>query len=334
MIKVAVIGVGEMGENHARVYNDIEGAQLVGVTDVNAARVEHVGRRFSVPGFTDHIKMLEELKPDAVSICTPTIMHASSAMKALEAGCHVLVEKPIAHSIEAAKELVVKADECNCQLMVGHIIRFNPAIQSLKQRLDNKELGRIFEIITTRIGPFPTRIHDVGVVVDLATHDLDVMRFLLGLFPLRVYAETEQRIHSDYEDLMSAIVRFPDGVIGTLATNWLTPTKVRGITILGERGMFKVDDLTQDLYFYANDQTEGEMWGALRTLKGVSEGKMIRYAIKREEPLRAELRSFISALNQNMPVPINGQDGLDALCLAMDLIHSAKTHQVVTPTRK
>jgi UDP-N-acetylglucosamine 3-dehydrogenase len=167
------------------------------------------------------------------------------------------------------------------------------------------------------------------VVVDLAPHDLDIMRYLTGLEPLRVYAETEQRIHTQHEDLMSGLLRFPDGVTGTLEINWLTPTKVREVLVLGERGLFRVDDLTQDLYFYENEQANGTLWPALQNLKGVSEGSMIRFALQRYEPLKAELQGFLKAVQQDSPVPVSGADGLAALRLALALVESGHSHQVI-----
>jgi predicted dehydrogenase len=199
----------------------------------------------------------------------------------------------------------------------------------LKQKLQNGDLGRIYQIVSRRVGPFPARIRDVGVVVDLAPHDVDVMRFLTDADPVRVYAETEQRIHTDHEDLLNGMIRFPDGIVGTLEINWLTPTKVRETLVLGERGMFRVDDLTQDLYFYENAQANGELWRDLRVIKGVSPGEMVRYAVQRQEPLKAELEAFLQAIEDDTPVPVSGQDGLAALRLALALVESGREHRIV-----
>ena len=196
--------------------------------------------------------MLKKIKPDAVSIAVPTAFHEEVAMAALEAGAHVLIEKPITATLEEGERLIERAQQLNLKFMVGHIVRFNPAIQELKRKLQAGELGRIFQIVCRRVGPFPARVRDVGVVVDLATHDLDLMRYLTGSDPLRIYAETEKRINTDLEDLVVGLLRFPGGITGALEINWLTPTKVREVLVLGERGLFRVDDLTQDLFFYEN----------------------------------------------------------------------------------
>lgn len=169
----------------------------------------------------------------------------------------------------------------------------------------------------------------MGVVVDLAPHDVDIMRFLTGKDAVRVYAETEQQIHTDHEDLLFGLLRFPDGITGALEINWLTPTKMRETLVLGEKGLFRVDDIMQDLYFYENPQAGGELWSPFRAIRGVSEGSMTRFSIPRQEPLKAELQAFINAVRTGDLVPVTGQDGLEALRLSLALVESGKTHQVI-----
>ena len=328
-MRVAVIGVGSMGRNHARVYSELMEAELVAVSDEHVKLASSVAEEFGARAYSDYRLLLEKEKPEAVSIAVPTVLHERVGLAALEAGAHVLMEKPIAATVEEGECLIAKAQSVDRQLMVGHIVRFNPAIQALKQKLVAGELGRIFQIFCRRAGPFPARIRDVGVVVDLAPHDVDLMRFLVGADPIRVYAETEQRIHTEHEDLLWGILRFADGVAGSLEINWLTPTKVRETLVLGERGMFRVDDLTQDLYFFENAHAKDVQWATLQTLKGVSEGSMTRYAIPRFEPLKAELQAFLHAIQSGQPVPVSGEDGLVALRISLALVESGQSHQVV-----
>ncbi len=328
-MKIAVIGVGSMGRNHARVYSELPEAHLVAVADENHELVRSTAEKYGILAYTDYRDMLAKEKPDAVSIAVPTALHAQVGMDVLNAGAHVLMEKPIAATIEEGHLLVDKARELNLQLMVGHIVRFNPAMQALKQKLKEGALGRIFQVFCRRAGPFPARIRDVGVVVDLAPHDVDVMRFLTDSTPTRVYAETEQRIHTDHEDLLWGTVRFADGVVGSLEINWLTPTKIRETLVLGERGLFRVDDLTQDLYFFENEQAKDLTWNALATLKGVSEGIMTRFAIPRYEPLKAELQAFLTAVKDDTIMPVSGEDGLIALKLSLALAQSGREHRVI-----
>ncbi len=328
-LKAAVIGVGSMGQHHARVYTALPTTTLVGVADVNADRAEQLASTYGVRAYADYRRMLDTEDPDLVTVAVPTSLHEAVATRAMESGAHVLIEKPIAATIGEAQRLIERAEDLERKMMVGHIVRFDPAIQALKKHLDDGELGRIFQIMCRRVGPFPARIRDVGVVIDLAPHDLDIMRFISGDEPVRVYAETQQEIHTAHEDLVTALLHFRGGLTGVLEINWLTPTKVREVVVLGERGMFRVDSLTKDLFFYENAQANTEMWDALEVLKGVSEGRMVRYPLRRYEPLKAELEAFATAVLENEPVPVSGDDGLAALRLALAVVESGERHQVV-----
>jgi len=329
MLKTAVIGVGAMGRNHARVYAEYDGVELVGVADSNESLAQDVASKYQVKAYKNYQDLLEKERPEAVSVAVPTAMHQEVGSAVLQAGAHVLIEKPIASTVEDGKRLMDLADQVGRKLMVGHIVRFNPAIRALREKMQAGELGRIFQIVCRRVGPFPARIRDVGVVVDLAPHDIDVMRYLTGEEPQTVYAQIARRVHTEHEDLIFGLLQFSSGMIGALEINWLTPTKVRETLVLGERGMFRVDDLTQDLYFFANADINGELWSALGTIKGVSEGEMIRYPLRRYEPLRAELEAFVEAILEDKPVPVSGKDGLEALRLAQALIQSGQSKQVV-----
>jgi predicted dehydrogenase len=180
------------------------------------------------------------------------------------------------------------------------------------------------------MGPFPARVRDVGVVIDLATHDLDVMCWLVGQPVERVHAETARRIHTAHEDLLSGLLRFADGTIGVLEVNWLTPTKVRELSVTGERGMFLVNYLTQDLTFYENNRADGQ-WETLGILTGVGEGNMVRLCIERREPLLVELASFVEAIRTNTEPLVTGADGLAALALAQTLVEAGRTGAFVYP---
>ncbi len=328
-LKTAVIGVGSMGKNHARVYSELAESNLVGISDANLDSAQSIAKIFGTNAYSDYHELLEKEKPQAVSVAVPTALHEQVVIDVLHSGAHVLVEKPIAATIEEGQRLIKLAKELNRKLMVGHIVRFNPAIQELKKRLSAGDLGRIYQVFCRRAGPFPARIRDVGVVIDLAPHDADIVRFLTEMDPIRLYAETEQRIHTDHEDLLLGMLRFPDGVTAALEINWLTPTKIREVLVLGERGLFRVDDLTQDLYFYENAQASGLTWDSLKNLRGVSEGSMSRFAIQRFEPLKAELQGFLKAVLEDTPVPVSGEDGLAALRIALALVEAGTNHQVI-----
>jgi UDP-N-acetylglucosamine 3-dehydrogenase len=265
----------------------------------------------------------------------PTAGHHAVAGDTLRAGIATLIEKPIAANLPDARDLVDLAATYGALLAVGHVEHFNPALTELKRRLEAGELGRVFLAHVRRLGPFPARVQDIGVVLDLATHDIDVLRYLIGTDVVRVFAETERRIHSAHEDLLCAQLRFANGTIATLDINWLTPTKVRTLTLTGERGMFVVDYLVQDLYFYANDHALVH-WAALQNLSSVSEGSMTRYRVEKREPLRVELEQFAIAVGRKLgkpfpsdlgnaaPVLVSAEDGCEALRLATLIVESGR----------
>lgn len=329
-LKTAVIGVGAMGANHARVYSDMPGSTLVGVSDVDSQTADKTAKRYRTNAYTDFLKMLDEQKPDAVTIAVPTVDHLAVALQVIQRGIHLLIEKPIAFSEEEGRLIMNSAAAAGVQLMIGHIERFNPAVVELKKQLESDALGRVFKIDAYRQGPFPARIKDVGVVIDLAVHDLDVMRYVSGSEIVRVYAETERRIHSTREDLMTCLVRMEDFTVGTLNINWLTPTKIRELHVTGECGMFRVDYLTQDLYFFENSTANSESWETLRILRGVSEGRMIRYVVAKKEPLLAEQEAFLAAVRGEIPVAVTGEDGLKALVLAQAVVRSGLEHRAIS----
>ncbi len=328
-LKVAVIGVGAMGRNHARVYSELPNVELVGIADADTQTAQAIAQRYSTRTYTDYARLLDAQKPDAVTLAVPTMEHLSIGLDIIQRGIHLLIEKPIAFNIDEGRQLIAAAEQANVRLMIGHIERFNPAVIALKTHLANAELGRVFQIDARRQGPFPPRVKDVGVVIDLAVHDLDIIRYVSGAEIVRVYAETERRIHSTREDLVTGLARLDDGTIGTLTINWLTPTKIRELYVTGERGMFRVDYLTQDLYFYENATASGSEWDALQVLRGVSEGQMIRHVVAKKEPLRAEQEAFLAAVRGKAPVAVSGQDGLKALELAQAVVTSGMEHRAV-----
>ena len=318
-LRAGVVGLGMMGRNHVRVWDEVvEEAELVAVADPDPAAVASATAGRRARGFDDAERMFAEEELDLVSVVAPTSLHLPATLAALRAGANVLVEKPIAATRDEALAMIEAAATAGRMLTVGHIERFNPAIRELRRRLDAGELGRIFQISATRLGPFPARIRDVGVVVDLAPHDLDVMRFLVGAEPVRIYAETEQRIHTEHEDLFTGTVRFANGVLGVLNINWVTPTKRRILTVTGERGMYVADYITQDLVFHANPEAGT-----------VSEGDMTRLEVHREEPLAVELREFARAVRDGAPPPVDPHDGMVALLLARKMVESAETGQAI-----
>ncbi len=310
-----------MGRNHLRVLNDLETAELVGVADADPAVAEKAARRFGVPAYGSYLEMLDRQKPQGVVVAVPTSRHREVALAAIERGIHLLVEKPIAFTVAEGEEIIAAARMSGVILTVGHIERYNPAVLELHSRLTGGALGKVFQMHARRLGPFPPRVRDVGVVIDLATHDVDLMRFLSGSAVQRVYAETARRIHTEHEDLLSGLLRFENGAIGVLDINWLTPTKIRELMVTGERGMFQVNYLTQDLYFYENNYIKTD-WDAISHIEGVSEGDMVRLRIEKTEPLRVELDRFVRAIGGEEVQLVSGEEGLAALHTARKIVEA------------
>jgi len=335
-LAAAVIGLGAMGINHARVYGEMEGVELVAAADPAAERRRLATRppsAGSLRTYADYREMLARERLDLVSVAVPTRLHREVALAALERRVATLVEKPIAADLEEGQAILTAAEKAGCQLMVGHVERFNPAVQELKRRLEAGELGRVFLARAERVGPFSQRTRDVGVVQDLATHDIDVMRFLLASEVERVYAETEAGLRTEHEDLLSAVMRFRSGVVGLLEVNWLTPAKVRRLALVGEAGMFVVDYLTQELVFYERESTEAAcppgQGPSLAALTGGGEGAMTRIPVEKKEPLRAELEAFAESVARGTPSPVLAEDALAAVEVATRLVESGRTGRVV-----
>lgn len=327
-LRGAIVGAGMMGQNHVRVNREIADIELVGVADADEKTRAVIEQRYGVRTFADYRTMLDHARPDFVTVAVPTVFHRDVACEAMERGIHVLVEKPIAETEADGRAMIELARSRNVVLAVGHIERHNPAIQALKQRLDTGDLGPIFEMHAQRLGPFPARIRDVGVVLDLATHDIDVICHLAGSPVTRAYAETQQNIHSTREDTLSGLMHFDNGITGVLWVNWLTPVKSRRLTVLGAGGMYEVDYLTQDLTFYENSQVS-DGYRSLQVLRGVSEGRMIRDRIEKREPLRLEVEDFIGAIRDGRPPRVTGEDSLNALRVAHALVTAGREHRVV-----
>ena len=329
-LNIAVIGTGSMGMNHLRVLRDFseEHVHIVGVAETYEPNLKMAVSRFHVPGYTDYREMVEKAQPDLVAVVVPTHLHFEVASYMLDRGINVLLEKPMASNSEEALALIQLAQMRNAKLAIGHVERFNPAVIEVKRHLAAGELGQVFHLHARRLGPFPPRIRDVGVTLDLATHDIDVMRYLADAEVEHVYAETQRRIHSTHEDLLLGVLRFTNQAIGVLDVNWLTPTKVRELSITGEKGMYLVNYLTQDVYFYENDYTT-TTWDALRSLTGVSEGTMTRLKIQKAEPLRLEYEDVMTAIQQDALPTVTGEDGLAVLKVVSQLAE-AKQQNMAT----
>lgn len=322
-LRYGVIGLGVMGRNHARVLHELEGVELIGVVDPLAVNDDHL----PVPVHAE-LDSLLEAGVDAAVVAVPTTMHVEVALRLAEAGVHTLVEKPIAADLDGAKRMADAFAERSLVGAVGHIERFNPALQNLRTRLETGELGTVYQIATRRQGPFPVRIADVGVIKDLATHDIDLTAWLAQSAYQSVYASTSRRSGRPHEDLVAFNGRLDDGIITNHLVNWLSPMKERVTVVTGERGAFIADTIGGDLTFYENGTVETE-WDAVTAFRGVAEGSVIRYALKKREPLRIEHEAFRDAIVDGAPGIVTMTEGTTTLGVAEAVVRSAaEQHEV------
>jgi UDP-N-acetylglucosamine 3-dehydrogenase len=307
-MRVGVIGTGAMGINHIRNYYEMDGVELVGISDIDEQRVNSLAGTYETKAFTDYNELLKE-ELDAVSIVVPTKLHKQVCLDALAAGSNVLVEKPIADTPENADVMIKAAKDAGKALMVGHIERFNPAVIKLKEIIDGGLLGKIVSISTTRVGPYNPRIRDVGVILDIGVHDIDIISHLYDREVKKVHAIAGADIHP-FEDHASIHLRFDGDLAGLVDTNWLTPHKVRSLKAVGLEGVAYLDYMNQTVELHDN--------GWIRKAK-----------VEQSEPLRNELEHFIDCVrNGEMPCP-NGDHGKHALKVCMAAIESYKDERTI-----
>jgi UDP-N-acetylglucosamine 3-dehydrogenase len=326
-MRVGVIGLGAMGANHARVIGELPRAELVAVADIDKERLHQASHEGSARPYGDYRELLAAERLDAVSVAVPTRLHFEVALACLERGVPVLVEKPLAAGPDEGERLRSAAEARDVPLMVGHVERFNPAVLELKRRMNAGELGRVLQLRARRVGPFYQRVRDVGVVHDLATHDIDIFHDLLGCDVEQVRAETQRGLRTEYEDALVGLLRFEDGTVGVLEANWLTPIKVRELTVLGERGMFVVDYLRQTLAFYSSDLADAPDRGEARP-------EPMTFPDPGEAPLRAEFSTFLAVASGLEVPPAGASEAIAAMRVAEALVEAARLGEAVSLTAR
>ncbi len=309
-LRVGVVGVGVMGANHARVFATLPGVELVGVADPSAQQRELVTRILGVPA-VNHVDELLGPGLDAVTIAAPTHLHHDIALKCLARGIHVLVEKPIASNVEEGREIIAAARRADAVLMVGHVERFNPAVQAIKEAIEGED---ILSIAITRVGPFPPRMSNVGVVIDLAVHDIDLIRWFTDSEIIEVQPQLSSAV-AEREDIALLQFRTASGVLAHINTNWLTPFKARNVHV-ATRGKYVMGDLlTRQVTECFGFQPDGSY-------------SMRHLSVGYEEPLRAELQAFVEAVREGKKPAVTGEEGVESLSIAMRCLER-RTAQVV-----
>jgi UDP-N-acetylglucosamine 3-dehydrogenase len=316
-----------MGRHHARLLQSSEAAEFAGAVDPGGDRFRAVHDQSLV---FDSIDALLRTGPlDFAIVCVPTELHVAAVAELCAAGASVLVEKPLAATIEQAREIVRLCAEANVLGAVGHVERFNPALQELRRRLLDGQVGRLFSVSTERTGPFPARIQDVGVVTDLATHDIDLLSWLSDSHIASVSAQVQYLTGREHEDHVTACGTLESGASFSLAVDWVSPRKVRRTRVLGEGGMLEADTLAADLYFYENADV-GIVWSTAQQFRGVSEGNVTRYALHRREPLAVEHEAFINLVAGRPGADmVSLEEGVGIVAAADAVLRSARNGDTV-----
>lgn len=323
-LRAGLIGLGSMGRHHARVLRSLPGVDLVAVADPG-------GDTYGVAGPLEvgaSVQHLIDAGIDYAVIAAPTSTHEEIGLALAEAGIHAMIEKPLAATADAAARLADAFAAHGLIGGVGHIERYNPALRSLRSRLEAGDLGDIYQVITRRQGPFPARIADVGVVKDLATHDIDLTAWVTRSRYTSVAAHVALKSGRAHEDLVAVTGVLADGTVVNHLVNWLSPFKERVTVVTGERGSFIADTLTADLTFHANG-TQETTWESLAGFRGVAEGDSVRYALGKREPLLVEHEAFRDAILGTGSDIVNMRDGQETVRVAEAVIESASTGRTV-----
>ncbi len=322
-LRAGLIGLGMMGRHHARVLRTIDGVELVAVADP-------MGDPHSVSGelaVHDSVTDLISAGIDYCVVAVPTAFHHAIAMELARHGIHALIEKPLAANSAEASDIVEAFAAAGLVGGVGHIERYNPALQQARSRLAAGDLGEVFQVATRRVGPFPARIADVGVVKDLGTHDIDLTAWVTQQPFATVAAQSAHRSGRPHEDLVAITGSLADGTVTNHLVNWLSPMKERLTTITGEKGAFVADTLSADLTYFANGSVPTQ-WAHIAGFRGVSEGDMIRFSFAKAEPLRTEHEAFRDAVLGVGDDIVSLREGAATLAVAEAVLTAASTGKV------
>ncbi|MFL2939915.1 MAG: Gfo/Idh/MocA family oxidoreductase [Candidatus Poseidoniales archaeon] len=321
-IRTGVIGVGSMGKNHVRIYSEI--SNLVAIADPDEEQGKLIAEKFGVEWFRDYESLLPHV--DAVTISVPTVYHKEVARKCTEQGVHILVEKPLADNVKNAESIINYALANKVTLGVGHVERFNAVVETARRNIKDGNWGEIFTITARRFSNYPSRIHDVGVLFDLTIHDVDVICHLISDKAISVYALGGKSKNDFHEDHVSLLINFEQGQIGLCETNWLTPMKVRDLSLTTDKCYINLDYLEQNINVFSSNY--GKIDNS-NLYKPPMEVKKNTISPESKEPLRCELEDFLSSIIQKKSPFVTGQDGLRAVKIVEAGLKSLNTGKVI-----
>jgi len=308
-VRVGVIGLGFMGSAHARVYHQIKECKLVGICDSDS-RKKHLAETYHCKFFENFEDLLKE-ELDAVSICTPTSNHREVSLEALEKGKHILVEKPLANNSTSGEEMVEKAVKMDKLLAVGYIERFNSAVSKLKETVD---FSQIYSTVSLRFGPFPPTIKDIGVLLDLGTHEIDVLNYLTKTQPEVIYAHVSSKSNSVFEDYAYISLKY-DHIHSHIETSWLPNYKLRLIHLYGNERFYTLNYAQQNLKSYRAPPKVKIEYGSWQDILWLSRNVEEEIPVSPTEPLVLQLKRFIESIKKGRVLdPLcSGQEALQAL---------------------
>jgi UDP-N-acetylglucosamine 3-dehydrogenase len=325
-----LVGGGSMGSMHLRVLHGLLQVDSVDVVEPSAER--RAVLELAYPRIRTYAELADALaarEHDFCCIAVPVGDAPPLARRTLDVGLPTLLEKPMAPTAAEAEELAARARERGGLLSIGYVERFNPAVQALREELRRRTAGDVYHVHARRLSPFPQRSGLPGVAIDLATHDLDVISFLLDCQPARVYAETAVLGASRGEDLLCASLRYENGVTALIEANWHTPTKVRQLSVTAERGMFVVGYITQDLHLHEQARAPSE-WETIGVVRGADEGRTIRFGLRRREPLAVEWEEFLAAVGAGGEAPVSPEQGVAVLAAAEAIVEAGRSNRPVS----
>lgn len=309
-IGLGVIGVGAWGKNHVRIFSELEETTIVAIVDQDKDRAKTYAKKFNAVHYTNASDLFRRDDIDAVTICTPTVTHADIALEAIDAGKHLLLEKPMTDTVQQAQRVIDAAKSAKVSMMVGFVERFNPSVETATQIIDQGQIGELVLGSAQRLGPFvPARVADIGIIKDLAIHDIDIARFIVKQEATSVYAIAGSLYHK-YEDHANLVIRFDDKPTFFIECNWLTPRKLRGLGITGSEGVISLDYISQEVRLGTKqwEQKSTAVW---------------------DEPLKRELAHFANCIIEKQPPQTSGNDGLEALRIAEAALESAQSKRII-----
>ncbi len=328
MLNTAVVGVGGFGKHHARVYSSLENSNLVAVCDKNINTVKEIASKYKVPYYTDYHKMLQSENIDALTLSVPASLHYKLSKDILENyNLHLLIEKPIASTVDEAKEILNLAKKSNSKIMVGHLERFNPVTKVAKEILNEEKIDPIL-VSSIRMGINPGRAVDVGVALDLAVHDIDIVTHFFDKKPKRIYSEIVNRKRSEHDDYAEVLLNYGEGTIGRVSANRVASKKIRKFYVINEEYFIEANYTTQDIFITKNaEMSDFEGYGEY--LLKIGKGDVTRPHVEKDEPLKLELDHFIDSIENNKEPMINGKEATNSLAIVLAALKSGRENQAI-----